>query len=68
MKAVRVIASSPLVEETRKKRGGAWLADRILRGATLESKFEGDEGNRVVLDEPSLDAASGDDLLDSRCA
>ena len=31
MKALRVIGSSPFVEETRKKRGGAGLADRILR-------------------------------------
>src|SRR6202011_135304 len=61
MKALRVIRSSPFVKETRKKRGGAGLADRILRGAALESEFEGDEGNRVVLDEPSLDAATGDD-------
>src|SRR5437588_8713190 len=38
MKAFRVIVSSPFVKETRKKRGGAGLADRILRGAALESK------------------------------
>ena len=53
MKAVRVIGSSPFVEEARKKRGGAGLAGRILRGAALESEFKGDEGNRVVLDEPT---------------
>src|ERR1700724_686511 len=68
MKAVRVIGSSPFVEEARKKRGGAGLPGRILRGASLESEFKGDEGNRVVLDEPTLDAAFGDDLLYSRCA
>src|SRR6202047_3329247 len=64
MKALRVIGSSPFVEEARKKRGGAGLADRILRGAALESEFEGDQGNRIVLDDPSLNAAFGDDLLE----
>src|ERR1700730_15082861 len=68
MKSIRVIRSSPFVEEARKKRGGAGLADRILRGAALENEFEGDEGNRVFLDEPSLNGAFGEDLLDSRRA
>ena len=68
MKAFRIIGSRAFVEEAGEKRGGAGLADRILRGAAFEGEFEGDQRNRVILDEPGLDAALGDDLLDGRGA
>src|ERR1700737_1253697 len=50
MKALRVIGSRPFIEETRKKRGGAGLADRILGCATLQKEFERKEANCVVLE------------------
>ena len=68
MKALRIIGSRPFIEEACEKRGGAGLADRILRGAALEGELKCDERNRVILDEPSLNAALGDDLLYGRGA
>ena len=40
MKRLRIIGPGPFIEEAGEKRGGAGLADRILRGAALEGELE----------------------------
>ena len=57
VEGARVVRPRALVEDAGEQRGEPLLALGILRGSAAGRKLQGDQGNGVALDEPSLDAA-----------
>src|SRR5439155_10392706 len=56
--------TSALVEQGRGHRRQTYLAFGIGRGAAAKGHLERDDRQRVILHEPSLDAAWADDTID----
>ncbi len=66
LKGDGIIGAGAFIEHARQEMAESRLAGRVLRRAALEGQFHGDERNRLLLDQPGLDAAGRDHPLDAR--
>src|SRR5579883_122706 len=64
VKSLGIERPGAFIKQAAEQRRRARLAGRVLRRAALEGEFDRDQRHGVVFDQPSLDPARRDDLLD----
>src|SRR6266404_1089133 len=64
VKGIGIEGPGAVVEQTRRHIGNAGFVRRVLIGAAAEGEFDGDQRQRAVAHQPSLDAERADHALD----